>query len=103
MFIIDQCKEGKSDGRWFGPELTVGSRRFFHVVKGLTHDYLALENDSAMTYLVSEFYAHGAEHGIRRSGTAFDILRPPGENLIISEKDRTLTDLTSVQCHRMIH
>ena len=74
--IIDLRKESDSYGQWFGTELTAGSHRLFHVPKGTAHGYLALEDDSEIMYLVSEFYTPGAESGIRWDDPSFNIKWP---------------------------
>jgi dTDP-4-dehydrorhamnose 3,5-epimerase len=90
--IVDLRTKSQSYGHWFGTELTADSHRLFHVPKGTAHGYLSLEDDSEILYLVSEFYAPGAERGIRWDDPAFDILWPINGNLIISEKDRAWPD-----------
>ena len=90
--IIDLRQESPSCGRWFGTELTAGGHRLLHVPKGTAHGYLTLEDNSEIMYLVSEFYAPGAERGIRWNDPAFNIQWPLTGDLIISAKDRTWPD-----------
>jgi dTDP-4-dehydrorhamnose 3,5-epimerase len=90
--IIDLRKESGSYGQWFGTELTADTHRLFHLPKGTAHGYLSLEDDSEIMYLVSEFYAPGAEKGIRWDDPTFKIQWPLADNLIISEKDQAWPD-----------
>lgn len=90
--IVDLRKESGSYGHWFGTELTADTHRLFHLPKGTAHGYLSLEDDSEIMYLVSEFYAPGAEKGIRWDDPTFKIQWPLADNLIISEKDQAWPD-----------
>lgn len=92
--IVDLRKESESYGQWFGTELTANTHRLFHVPKGTAHGYLSLMDGSEIMYLVSEFYAPGAESGIRWDDPVFNIQWPLTENLIISDKDRAWPDFS---------
>jgi dTDP-4-dehydrorhamnose 3,5-epimerase len=90
--IIDLRKESESYGQWFGTHLSADTHRLFHVPKGTAHGYLSLTDESEIMYLVSEFYAPGAECGIRWDDPVFNIQWPLTHNLIISDKDRAWPD-----------
>jgi dTDP-4-dehydrorhamnose 3,5-epimerase len=92
--IVDLRKDSESYGRWFGTQLSAAAYRLFHLPAGTAHGYLALEDNSEIIYLVSQFYAPGAEHGIRWDDPAFNIQWPLTDDLIISEKDRSWADFS---------
>jgi dTDP-4-dehydrorhamnose 3,5-epimerase len=90
--IIDLRKNSTSYGKWLGVELRAESYRSFHIPAGTAHGYLTLTNDTEMFYMVSEFYAQGAERGIRWNDPSFGIDWPHLDRLIISEKDKSWPD-----------
>jgi len=73
---------------WFGIELTAENRRQLYIPTGFAHGYQALTNDAKLIYLVSEFYAPGAEGGLRYDDPAIGIDWPLRVSSV-SEKDRS--------------
>ena len=71
---------------WFGAELSVESNRLLYIPKGFAHGYQALENDTRLLYVISEFYAPDAEDGFRYDDPAIGITWPH-EVTTISDKD----------------
>ena len=61
------------------------------VPKGCANAFLTLEDNSEVTYLVSEFYAPKAERGVRWNDPALGI-EWPAEPAVISDKDRSWPD-----------
>jgi dTDP-4-dehydrorhamnose 3,5-epimerase len=57
------------------------------VAEGLGHGFVALEDDTAVSYLCSEGYNPAAEHGITPLDPALDLPWPAGVEQILSEKD----------------
>lgn len=90
--IVDLREKSESYGLWYGTELTENAHRLLHVPKGIAHGYLALENDTEVLYLVSEYYTPIAESGIRWNDPVFNIQWPLTDHLIISEKDMQWPD-----------
>ena len=79
--------------QWFGVELNSGDRQMLYIPEGFAHGYQTLEDDTGLLYLVSEFYAPGAEGGLRFDDPAIGIEWPlPVAS--ISDKDNDW-DLTS--------
>ena len=58
-----------------------------YVPEDFAHGFITLEDDTEVTYLVTEFYTPGAEAGIRWNDVQFDI-KWPLEPKVISEKDK---------------
>lgn len=50
---------------WHAEELSAGNARMLVIPEGCAHGFQALEEDSAMLYLHTEFYAPESEGGIR--------------------------------------
>jgi len=85
--IVDVRPESPTYRQWFGVELSAQNRRQLYVPKGFAHGYLTLEDNSELTYQVSEFYTPEAEAGLRWNDPAVGIEWPAIEIQDISEKD----------------
>lgn len=89
--IIDLRPESPTYLKWQGFELTQDNKRMLYVPQGFAHSYLTLTDDTEVFYMVSAFYAPGAEKGIRYNDPAFNIEWPvPIE--VISDKDAAHPD-----------
>jgi dTDP-4-dehydrorhamnose 3,5-epimerase len=73
-------------GAWVGVELSEENRRALYVPRGFAHGYQTLTDGAEVHYQVSEFYAPGAEHGIRWNDPAVGV-EWPLEPTAMSEKD----------------
>jgi len=72
-------------------ELSAANYRTLLVPKGCANAFLTLQDDTEVTYLVSEFYTPTAERGVRWDDPAFGIAWP-AEPAVISDKDRNWPD-----------
>lgn len=90
--IVDVRRDSPSFGKWFGVELSAANRHMLYTPRGFAHGFMSLTDDVEVIYLASNFYAPGAERGVRfddpRVGIAWPM--PPRE---VSEKDRAWPDL----------
>jgi dTDP-4-dehydrorhamnose 3,5-epimerase len=97
--IVDLRENSDTYKQWIGVELTADSYRMLYVPEGFAHGFITLEDNTDVTYQVTQFYTPGAERGYRWDDPAFNI-KWPIEPLIISEKDRAhplfQTELSSV-------
>jgi dTDP-4-dehydrorhamnose 3,5-epimerase len=89
--IIDVRSDSSTYGEWLGVELTEKNYRMLYVPEGFAHGFITLEDDTEVTYPVSEYYTPGAEQGIRWDDPAFGI-EWPVEPKIVSEKDSNWVD-----------
>jgi dTDP-4-dehydrorhamnose 3,5-epimerase len=89
--VIDLRPESPTFKQWIGVELTEENRRMLYVPEGFAHGYQTLEDGTETFYQVSEFYAPGAEGGVRYDDPAFDI-EWPREVTLISPKDASWPD-----------
>lgn len=62
--IVDIRVGSPTYGTWEAIELDDVSRRAVYLSEGLGHGFMALEDDSVVSYLCSAPYAPGREHGI---------------------------------------
>ena len=90
--IIDLRDGSPTYTRWVGFELSAENGRALYVPEGFAHGYQTLVDEAETFYQVSEFYAPGAERGVRWNDPAFGIAWPLPEEPLMSEKDKTWPD-----------
>lgn len=86
--IVDLRPGSPTHGRWASVELSASDYRMLFVPPLFGQGFITLEDDTELTYQVSEFYAPGHELGFRYDDPAFGI-EWPIEVEVISEKDRS--------------
>lgn len=84
--IVDMRKNSLTYKEWIAVELTADSYRMLYVPEGFAHGFITLEDNSDVTYQVTQAYTPGAERGFRYDDPAFNI-KWPIEPVVISEKD----------------
>jgi len=72
-------------------------RRGIYLSEGLGHAFLALTDDANVTYLCSEPYAPGREHGVHPLDPALDLPLPPDVEALLSEKDAAAPTLAEAR------
>lgn len=90
--VVDLRSQSPTFKKWFATALTADNRRMVYVPEGCGHGFLTLEDDSEVFYQMSEFYHPSLARGVRWDDPAFQILWP-GEVKVISERDRTFSNL----------
>jgi dTDP-4-dehydrorhamnose 3,5-epimerase len=85
--IIDVRMGSPTYKNWLAVELSEDNYRMLYVPRGFAQGYLTLQDNSEVTYQVSEFYAPGSERGIRYDDAAFGIEWPIAIQTI-SDKDK---------------
>jgi len=86
---VDNRKNSKTFGKWFGTVLSEKNMRMLLIPKGFAHGFQALENDSLIEYFVSEYYHPEYEFGIRWNDPYLKINWPLNVTEI-SDKDKKL-------------
>lgn len=89
--IIDLRSDSSTYKQWFGITLSAENYKMLYVPENFGHGFITLEDDTEVTYQVSQFYTPGAEKGIRWDDPTFNIQWPVAP-VIISDKDRSHTD-----------
>lgn len=84
--IVDMRPDSPAYLRHIAVELTAANNRALYVPGMFAHAYLTLEDDTAVTYQVSEYYTPGQERGLRYDDPALGIEWPIAVE-VISEKD----------------
>ncbi|MER7009820.1 dTDP-4-dehydrorhamnose 3,5-epimerase [Saccharopolyspora sp. NPDC000359] len=88
--VIDIRVGSPTFGKWDAVRLDAAEYRGLYVPEGLGHAFVALTDNTVMSYLCSTPYNPGAEHGINPLDPELGL--PWGEHLggepVLSEKDR---------------
>jgi dTDP-4-dehydrorhamnose 3,5-epimerase len=84
--IVDLRPDSPTFGQWLGVELTQSNYRMLLVPEGFAHGFETLEDDTEVTYLVSQVYTPGSEGGLRYNDPSIGI-QWPLDPQVISEKD----------------
>lgn len=87
--IIDIRPESPTFKQWIAVELTAENFKTIYVPEGFAHGFLTMADHTTVNYMVSGFYAPGAEAGIKFDDPAFNIAWPMKPS-IISDKDNAL-------------
>lgn len=91
--IVDLRPASSTFKQWLGVELTLDNDRMLYVPKDFAHGFQTLENETEVTYLVSETYHPEAEMGLRYNDPAIGMEWPlPMKS--ISEKDAGWPDFS---------
>lgn len=89
--ILDLRPDSRTFKDWIAVKLTADKRNMVYVAEGCAHGFLTLEEESEVTYQMSEFYNAESARGVRWNDPAFQI-QWPGRVEVISERDRTYPD-----------
>ena len=89
--VLDLRPNSRTFLRHIAVELSAANYRALFVPKGCANAFLTLEDDTEITYLVSEFYTPAAERGVRWNDQTFRI-NWPAKPAVISDKDRCWPD-----------
>jgi dTDP-4-dehydrorhamnose 3,5-epimerase len=97
-FVVDIRVGSPTFGHWESALLDDVDHRALYLSEGLGHLFVALEDDTTVTYLVSDVYNPEAEHGLNPFDPrlALDLPTDLGE-LIVSEKDRDAPTLAELE------
>ncbi|RZS32749.1 dTDP-4-dehydrorhamnose 3,5-epimerase [Herbihabitans rhizosphaerae] len=85
--IIDIRVGSPTFGKHEAVRLDAKSYNAVYLAEGLGHAFIALEDDTAMSYLCSTGYNPGAERGLNPLDAALDLPWPSDIEPILSEKD----------------
>ena len=89
--IIDLSPSSPTYKKWIGVELTEQNHRMLYVPEDFGHGFVTLEDNTEVTYQVTQFYTPGAEGGLRWNDPAFGIQLPVTPT-VISAKDAAWAD-----------
>lgn len=87
-YVVDIRPGSPTYGQWDSVELEPGTRRAVYVPAGVGHAFIALEDDTAVSYLCSEVYNPAAEFGVSPFDPAIGLEFPlPRAELVVSDRD----------------
>ncbi len=86
--VVDLRVGSASFGASDAVQLDDVDRRGVYLSEGLGHGFLALTDDASVTYLLSEPYNPGAEHGVHPLDPALALPWPADLTPLLSDKDR---------------
>lgn len=89
--IIDLRPHSPTYKQWIGVELTEDNYRMLFVPEDFAHGFITLQDNTEVTYQVTQYYTPGAEGGIRWNDSAFGI-EWPIEPTMVSAKDQAHPD-----------
>ena len=87
---VDLRSDSKTDGKWFGVELSAENMKQFYIPEGFAHGFLVLSDEAEFCYKCTDFYHPGDEGGLAWNDPEIGVEWPleEGVDLIISEKDQ---------------
>ncbi|RSM49623.1 dTDP-4-dehydrorhamnose 3,5-epimerase [Amycolatopsis balhimycina DSM 5908] len=95
--VVDLRVGSPTFGKWDALRLDSTEYRAIYIAEGLGHGFIALEDDTVMSYLCSEPYTPSGEHGISPLDPALDLPWPAGIEPVLSGKDRTAPTLAEAR------
>ena len=102
-FVIDIRVGSPTFGQWDSVVLDTVDRRALYVAEGLGHCFVALTDDTVVTYLVSEVFNPGREHGITPLDATVGLEMPFGpDELLLSPKDVAAPTLLEAQASGLL-
>ena len=85
--IVDLRENSATFLKWFGAELSAKNKKMMYIPEGFAHGFQTLTADAELIYHHTEFYAPGAEQGLRYNDSRMGI-NWPLEVIEISERDK---------------
>lgn len=89
---LDLRHDSPTLGRWQAVELTANNGRLFYLPGGVAHGFLTLEDDTEVSYQISESYHPECARGVRWDDPAVGI-RWPFAPVLLSARDASFSDL----------
>ncbi|MDQ2789649.1 MAG: dTDP-4-dehydrorhamnose 3,5-epimerase [Pseudonocardiales bacterium] len=80
-------------GQWVSVLLDTNAPRALYLPEGIGHAFIALADDTVMTYLCSTGYAPAAEHTVHPLDPALGLPWPADVDPLLSDKDRAAPTL----------
>lgn len=102
-YIVDIRVGSPTFGQWESVLLDETERRAVYIAEGLGHAFVALTEDATVTYLVSETFAPGREHGITPFDERIGLELPfERDDVILSAKDAEAPTLAEAEAQGLL-
>jgi dTDP-4-dehydrorhamnose 3,5-epimerase len=95
--VVDVRIGSPTFGAWDSVVLDEVDRRAIYLAEGLGHVFMALEDRAVVTYLCSEGYNPGREHGVHPLDPEIGIEWPAGVEPLLSPKDAVAPGLREAE------
>ena len=86
-YVVDIRVGSPTFGQWVAEELRADRRDATLIEPGLGHAFVALEDNTTVSYLVTDFYRPDREHGVHPLDADVALALPDGITPILSDKD----------------
>ncbi|MEU2436599.1 dTDP-4-dehydrorhamnose 3,5-epimerase family protein [Streptomyces rubradiris] len=96
-YIIDTREGSPTFGMWDSVELDPHSARSVHIPIGVGHLFVAVEDDTTISYLLSTGYVPEREHAIHPLDPELALPFPEDMELILSDRDRAAPTLAEAR------
>ncbi|RKS68619.1 dTDP-4-dehydrorhamnose 3,5-epimerase [Motilibacter peucedani] len=101
--VVDLRVGSPTFGRWDAVELDDVSRRAVFLSEGLGHGFVARTDGAVVSYLCSEGYAPGREHGVMPFDPDLGVdWGAPAERLLLSPKDEAAPTLAQARADGLL-
>ena len=95
--VVDIRVGSPTFGKWDSVLLDDRAWRAVYISEGLAHGFVALQDDSTITYLCSAGYNPAREHTIRATDPALGIEWPSDHPVVLSDRDAEAPTLDEVR------
>jgi dTDP-4-dehydrorhamnose 3,5-epimerase len=95
--VVDIRVGSPTFGAWEGVQLDDADRRAIYIAEGLGHAFYALTDDATVTYLCSQPFNAGREHGVHPLDPAIGVEWPGDVEPQLSEKDAAAPTLAEAR------
>jgi len=94
---VDLRPDSPTFGRWNAFELSAENGLAFYIPEGFAHGFMALSDNTALSYKVTDYYAPECDGGIFWNDPQVGVDWPVAEiEPVISEKDKSLPRLSEL-------
>ncbi|TQJ02521.1 dTDP-4-dehydrorhamnose 3,5-epimerase family protein [Amycolatopsis cihanbeyliensis] len=100
--VVDVRVGSPTFGRWDAVRLDDTEFRAMYLAEGLGHAFIALEDNTAMSYLCSVGYNPRAEHGVNPLDPALNLPWPTDLTPVLSEKDAAAPTLAEAEASGLL-
>ena len=87
--VVDIRQSSTTFGHWFSTILSAENKRQLWIPPGFAHGFHVLSNSADYLYKTTEYYSHIHERSIAWNDNCLAINWQLGDELLVSEKDRT--------------
>jgi dTDP-4-dehydrorhamnose 3,5-epimerase len=99
--VVDLRTGSPTFGRWERVLLNDADRNALYIAEGLGHGFCALSDDATLTYLCSETYSPGREHGVHPLDPDLAIAWPAASP-VLSDRDAAAPGLSQARAEGLL-